>query len=552
MDNYLFDEIHATLPKFNERVCRGLAVEHLKEAMAYIKGVMKCASKSFPEGLVFEDVVRCTPREEYNELTRKRYGKHQIELSESDVYLVRFMFSYNDGSGPRPLPPKYMFLPAVGPGGSIRIKGTRYFVSPVIADKAISIEESGLFIPLTRAKLNFERASHSFMVNGVMQNHGAVVTSRIYNNGDDKAKGPNAVKCEVSIIHYMFAQFGLTETLRRFCGIDVIVGTPDDINNKMYPEDKWYIFSSLHSFQGTRPKAARRVQFYEGCTIRLAIRKSDFNEIVRDYIASFFYVADHLPAEVVLEELDDPRMWRLALGRIIKNQRSEGKLANEMDVHMASLSEYVDELSIQTFRRADINVSNVWELFHYIVSNMGALMRSRRGNVDDATALLGISSMFNKNLIILRYILFDITYSIFMAMYKLAPDKRVLTFDSINETLNKTLKYDAIFKINGEKHGETATHQISGDNMFMKITSNIVQQTKANDGYSSDTTEYDPQLVLHSSQMAVASYLNQPKSNPTGRDCINPFILLDGTDIVQIPERHEPVLREMEKVVQRD
>ena len=551
MDNFLFNSIHDGLPKFNERVCRGLAVEHLREAMMYIKGVMKGASKSFPKGLIFEDVVRCTPKEEYNELTRKRYGKHQIELSKSDVYLVKFMFSYDDGTGPRPMPPKFMFLPAVGPGGCIRIKGTRYFVSPVIADKAISIEQNGLFIPLTRAKLNFERASHNFLVNSTLQNHGAVVTSRIYNNGDDKAKGPNAVKCEVSIIHYMFAQFGFTETMRRFCGIDVIVGGPE-LTSQMYPSDKWYILSSLHAHMGTRPKAARRVQMYESCSIRLVVRKSDFSEIVRDYIASFFYVADHLPLEVAIDELDDPRMWRLALGRIIKNQRSEGKLANEMDVHMASLSEYVDELSVQKFKRADINVSDVWDLFHYIISNMGALMRSRRGNVDDTTALLGISSMFNKNLVILRYLLFDITYSIFMTMYKLAPDKRVLTFDSINETLSKTLKFDAIFKINGEKHGETATHQISGDNMFMKITSNIVQQTKANDGYSSDTTEYDPQLVLHSSQMAVASYLNQPKSNPTGRDCVNPYVDLDATDIVQIPERHEAVLREMEKVVMRD
>ena len=52
--------------------------------------------------------------------------------------------------------------------------------------------------------------------------------------------------------------------------------------------------------------------------------------------------------------------------------------------------------------------------------------------------------------------------------------------------------------------------------------------------------------------MAVASYLNQPKSNPTGRDCINPYIELDATDVIKIPARHEPVLREMEKVVQRD
>lgn len=551
MDNFLFGEIHKTLPKFNERVCRGLAIEHLKSAMAHVKGVMKCASKSFPEGLVFEDVVRCTPREEYAELTRKRYGKHQIELAKSDVYLVKFLFSYNDGETTRQLPPKFMFLPHVGPGGCIRIKGTRYYVSPVIADKAISIEQNGLFIPLTRAKLNFERSSHNFMVNGKVQNHGAVVTSRIYNNDSDKAKGPNVVRCEVSIIHYMFAQFGLTEALRKFCGIEVIVGGPE-LTRKEYPENEWLVLSSLHSFHGTRPKAARRVSLYESCTIRLVIKKSDYTEVVRDYIASFFYVADHLPLEVNIDEVDDPRMWRLALGRIIKNQRSEGKLANEMDVHLASLSEYVDELSIQTFKRAGIIVSDVWDLFHYIVQNMGALMRSRRGNVDDATALLGISSMFGKNLVILRYILFDITYSIFMAMYKLAPDKRALNFDSINETLTKTLKYDAIFKINSEKHGETATHQISGDNMFIKITGNIVQQTKANDGYSSDSTEYDPQLVLHSSQMAVASYLNQPKSNPTGRDCANPYIELDKTDVIQIPARHEEVLRAMERVVMRD
>lgn len=533
MDNYLFGEIDKGLPKFNERVCNGLAVEQLKRGMDYVRGVAKCASKSFPEGLKFEDIVRCTPDEEYRELTRKRYGKHQIELSKSDVYLVKFLFSYEG----KQLPPKYMFLPTAGPGGAIRIRGTYFYISPVLADRAISVEEDKLFIPLTRAKLNFERSNASFLANDVHKS-GAIISSKIYNGGEPPT-GKDAVKCDTLIAHYQFCQFGFTETLRRFCNAEIVVGG-DEITRDNYSPDKWVICTSRCARTGTKPRGVKSAALYEGTKIRLAIRREDFHGAMVDYVAAFFYVTDHFPSRVQLEDLDEPTMWRIVLGKILKSKRSEGKLANEMDIHMASLNEYVDALTIDMLHRENIIVNDVWDLFHFIMVNMSDIMISA-----------DVSSMYDKRLTTLRYVLFDITHSIFTCMFALTPDKRTLNEHNVNETLNKCLKMDAVFKLNSEKHGETSTQMISGDNMFLKVTGSMVQQTKANDGYSADSTKTDPTLVLTASQTEVASYLNQPKSNPTGRDSINPFILLDSDDAIVRKEKFQRLLTALELDIRR-
>jgi len=542
MDTFLFDKIIEDVPPFNERICRGLAVEQVKHALDYIRGVMKCACKSARPGLVFEDIVRCTPQEEYFEVTKMRFTKQQIELAKSDVFLVKLLFSFKDDEGVvTQLKPKFIYLPFVTEGGAMRIRGTRYFISPVVADWAISVEKNGIFIPLTRARLNFERKSHGFIANGTVTT-GEVVTSRIHNiKNKDTSRGKTSVNCDTSIAHYMFCKFGLTETFKRYAKVDIVVGD-STMSTKQYSPAEWVIVSSVHARNGTRPPAAKRLTVYDQTTLKFAIPKSEYdkNAKLRNFIAAVFYIADHVPQNVLPDEVEDTAMWRLALGKIIMSQRSEGKLANEMDTHIASVSDYVDELARQKLVRVGIHATDIWDLFGCLIFNMSKIMIQT-----------DMSTMYGKNLSILNYLLFDVTYNIFIGIFNLAPDKRVLTADKVDKILTRALTREAVFKINSDSHRESEHQQISSDNMFIKVTSNMVQQTQVDDGFSSSSKELDPQMILHSSQLAIGSHLNQPKSNPTGRDCANPYMILNDLNVTVEPPKHKTVLRKLEQDIRR-
>lgn len=527
MSSKLINHIFDKAPKFNEDICRGLAYQHLKSAREYVRQVLLCASKSFPEGFEFRDVVLCNPYEQYNEITRKQFNKHRFELAESDVYLVKLIFAFEG----KELPPKYMFLPFCHESGGIRIRNTWYYIAPVIADKAFSVESDGLFVPLTRAKLNFTREMYSFITNNIRE-HGAVIASPIHN---DKSNGGGF---KTLIAHYLFAQVGVVETFKNYFDVDVVVGG-DEINEENYNHDKWVVCSSIHAKTGTKPKAIRTRGLYTPTKVRLAIPKSQYTTAVRDVVASFFYVLDLFPDRLELDYIHDTREWRVVLGRIIKKDRGEGKLINEIDFHLSCVNDYLDILSIEMFHREGIEVNDIWELFKYIIENMTEIITK----TDRA-------SMFNKRLVVLRYVLFDITYSIFSTLFALTRGKREYTYDKINEILSKELKRDAVFKLIDKRHGEKSTHLVSGDNYFLKITSAMVHQTRANDSYGSGVKS-DPAMVLHSSQAVVGSYLNQPKSNPTGRESINPFLQTDQNDGVLENPKWTPTLDSIEELIRR-
>ena len=96
-------------PKANPFVMNGLACHYLKEVEGYIDAVMRSAAKSFPPQLTYEGYERCTPHEEFNEVTKVRNNKRIFNLAHSDLYMVKYKFKHN---GVR-LPDRFICLPFV-------------------------------------------------------------------------------------------------------------------------------------------------------------------------------------------------------------------------------------------------------------------------------------------------------------------------------------------------------------------------------------------------------------------------------------------------------
>lgn len=524
MDNYLSALIHDSLPKFNDRIVNGMAVQELKYVEPYVHRIIQTAAMDFPPGLTYEGYRRCTPQEEVAEITRRSSNQSTHDLAPSYVYMVKFFFKFNGED----LDARPMYMPYVTDGGLMMLRGSTFAISPVLADKAISVGPDNIFVPLNRDKLTFQRLFHHYLRNGERETIYVVWAAMHHKSKAKGGAGRFAVRAKTALAHYLFAKFGLTHTFQRFANAEVVAGDESVVNEKTYPPEQWTICGSSRM----KPKGVRD-RFYRSTNIRLAVRNEQFNRVTSDLIGGFFYVVDHFPDRFEAEYLDETRLWIVTLGHLLFGSESnEGKLAEEVMSHLRSLDGYVDNEARSYLRSDGVYCEDLYDLLMHIIETFNQRVTHSGQQV---------ASMWDKRLMVLRYVLKDVTTSINKFMFAVSgPKKKPLNKAEINMLLKKYLKTNKIMSIS-MMHGEVSSVSSPGDNKFFKVTCTLIPQTDSSGGRGKSKAEAsDPGKLFDVSLAECGSYSTPTKSEPTGRNRINPFIHVheDGL-IVRDPNKRE-------------
>lgn len=537
MDNLLFDLVAEKTPKFNYVLTEGLAVQHLQFVEGYVDRQWRTAEKDFPIELRYIDYKRCTPNEEYAEETRRLTNQSTYELARSDLYTVKYLFTY----GGEELDPLYIKLPFVTDAGLIMLRGSTFSISPVLADKAISIDSNKIFIPLNRDKLTFERQIHPFMRNGERE-VSYVIYSQIYHltPKDKRIASKSPIRGKTTLVHYLLAKYGLDAMFGMYANVDVKVGMPAEINPETYNPDEWMICSSTM----LKPPRDVRTKFYVASPIRLAIRKSDYNLTTAGLIAGFFYVVDRFPDRVLPEYVNETRLWRVLMGYLLwGGGMNEGKLADSVVDHLRSLDGYLDGEAKTYLQEDGILCEDLYGLFFEIIDTFTHRITQSNSQV---------ASMYGKRLMILRYVMKDVTNAINKFMFKMnTSKKKPLLKQDVVKQMRKILKWDLIMSMNRD-HGEVSSVSAPGDNKWHKITSALVLQADSSGGQGkSRATANDPSRHLHASIAEVGSFIAMGKSDPTGRGRANPYVQIapDGL-IIRDPDKID-LLDQIQRSIQR-
>lgn len=510
MDPRIIELIAEQTPKFNDMVVEGIACAHLNMVELYVDRMFRTAEVDFPPDVRYLGYERCTPQEEYSEQTRRLTNTQStLELARSDVYMVRYRFSFRGEE----LEPRYLFLPFVTSAGIITIRGSTFSIAPVLADKAVSVGPDSIFIPLNRDKLIFERQVHHFYRNGERETP-YVIYSQVYHLTEKQRRlGRKRVVTGVTTLtHYLFAKYGFTRTFEEFCNTKVFVGDSTTITEEFYPADKYYICTSTR----LKPKGVKD-PFYQATDVRLAVAKEDYTLTIATMVGSFFYIADLFPNRVFAEYVDEPRLWMILLGKLLFGDgSSEGKLIEDIMSHLKSLDGYVDSEAKTYLREDNVFVEDIYMLFMHIVETFSQRLTQSTSQV---------ASMYDKRLMILRYVMKDVVNAINSFMFKLTSfKKRELTKNDVITAMRYILKPTLIMGLN-RKHGEVSSVSCPGDNMFFKVTSQVVLQTESSGSKRrSKASTNDVSKFLHASIAEVGSYNTMSKSEPTGRSKINPCV----------------------------
>lgn len=522
MDPHLLALIKNVIPKINDDIANGLAVREMKHAEEYVDRIFKNAAAGFPPQLKYEGYRRCTPDEEVAEALRSRSNVNTYDISRSDLYMVRYFFSWEGEE----LEPRHMYLPYLNDGSIFHLNGSAYVLSPVLADRAVSVGPREIFVPLTRDKLRFLRVYHHYYRDGHRES-AYVVWSLMHHGSKKRGTGRSAGR--TCMAHYLFCKYGVTETFRRFGHADIRLIEESDYTKEAYPPEQWTICGSMR-----RSPRGDRDKYYRGSSTLLLCPRSQWTQLVADLTSGFFYTVDRFPDRIKAAYVDDTRLWRVLLGLLlIADVSNEGKLVEEIDAHITSLDSYLDTETKSYLRTDGILAEDVYELIAHVIETFNV----RVNNINNV-----VGSMWGKRVMILRYVLKDITTAINLFVYKLTATRgKVLTKREVENWLRYRLKTKAVNGINRTAHGEKTNAACPGDNKFLTVTRDLISQTKSSGSKKNDIeSTNDPAMVAHASIMECGSYNTMSKSDPTGRKDINPFMLLraDG-EVLRNPKTKE-------------
>lgn len=553
MDKLLFEKILETTPKFNERLVQGLAVSEMQHVEKYVhERIFKVAAKDLPPSIQYLGYERCTPEEEHTEVVKRQRmaaKKATFEIAPSDFYMCKYLFSFEG----QPIEPLYIYLPYVRQAGIIRIRGSLFHITPVIADRSLSVGMDSIYMPFNRLKVNMFRFLYNYLLDGKRESE-YLVRSKLH-NAQVKSRGRRRSllsNMKTILPHYLFARYGLRETFQMYCGATVEVGYADTVNVKTHPPEEWVICESINKDQKPIGPRAR-----PGTAIRMAVRKQegeDGKPIKHETsvcVAAFFYIADHFPNRVQPGWVDDARLWVVLLGHLLfGSQHSEGKLAEEVYSHLQSLDKAMDQESQNNLMMSDIMCSTMYDF----LANMSFTFSNRV-----TKAIKTVASLYGKRLMVLRYVLSDLRDAVNNFMFKMNKDsisrKRPMTRKDVEMELRRYIKPDVLFKISGSKHREVVSVSCPGDNMLFKLTTQALLQTQSSGTHSSTgtggRTGTDASKLLDVSVADIGSYNTMSKSEPSGRNKLNPYCHFDADGVlIKNPELTE-LLDRTQEMIQR-
>lgn len=535
MDKALFDLVAARTPKFNDPLVDGLAVSHMRSVEAYIDHMFRTAETDFPPEVRYEYFRRCTPYEEYAEETRRQSNQSTCELARSDIYLAMYQLSFNGEM----LDPVFIYLPFVGDAGIITLRGSLFSISPVLADKAVSVDTDSIFIPLNRDKLTFERQIHMFYRGGERET-AYVIWSEIYHISpkDKRIASKSAVRGKTTLVHYLLAKYGFTAMFAMYANIEVKVGLPEEINIHTYPESDWIICSSTQ----IKPRGVRD-KTYVASNIRLVIRKADYNLTTAGLIAGFFYIVDLFPDRIKPEYVNEQRLWRVLMGHLLWGSgTNEGKLADDVAVHLRSLDGYLDGEAKANLREDNIYCETLYDLLYEIIDTFNH--RVTQSNTQ-------VASMYDKRLMVLRYALKDITKAINLFMFAITSSKKKpLTKQDVQKQMKRLFKPKLVLRINRD-HGEVSSVAIPGDNKYFKGTSQITLQVDSSGGRGKKSSTNSPSQFLHASISEVGSHNGMGKSDHTGRNRVSPFVRIGPDNVIERDPDKVELIDSVQRKIQR-
>ncbi len=521
MNDVLKRTIEENCPKFNKNVVEGTAKYVLKVIPEFFDDIIKSSIRSLSPSinLTYEGYRRLTPKEEFNRMIVSDINKTTYDLAVSDLYMVEYIFKYNNEIIRRPL-----YLPFTNDGNIIQISNTKYSIVPVLSDTVISPSYNEVFVRLLKDKLTFKSTTRNFIINGEKQ-PGQIVYTRIVKTSTMNLSD-NIGKPLTAVSLYLLGEYGFKETMKRYCKTDKYVITNQDTTN---------LKAEYNIFESTRIKPRSLKEYgYNGHEVKICLHKSiEITPFLENFIFGIIYTLDILPEHADdmitvsnMDNIEEERLyWRIMLGRITyKNSFSIDRIVDDMNEHFDTLQGYLDNLIKTKLRENGIRVNNFFDLLVNILDNYNIwLINSKEYNSD----------INNRYIDMLYYIMYDIIVGfnkVILNINKRAGKKANLSQKEIVKIFTNELSPRKIFTLVKSQSQNLALMlcDSSTDIKYPKVTALLEDQSRGNGVKRGSKTQFpESTKTLKGHDLYLGSLLFLTKTAPSPRFRANLYMNYD-------------------------
>ena len=508
--------ISAIAPKFNLQLVEGLAYHRINNAIDYINNFIRysCEGKTNTH-LRYLGYKELQPKDEMKFLFTKT-NKVMYDIAKNDIYLVEFYFQY--GENPEIIK-QYFYIPFMNKGNTMHLSGNEFLISPVLADKVISIGEKIIFINILTAKYSFTRTYFGVNVNGRLTRV-PLINTVLYKNQAKKLE--DTTKANTTVMHYLLANYGYTKTMELLLGF---VPTPvyDYSGN-----DKVVIHPA-----GTAPQGfIKNKNLYNPSTIKFVVDQDKYDEKVLYCIGNIFYIIDNFPESISIDELDSTVIWKRLLAEIIHSgNHGLAYLSEKINAHFNDLNSQFDTITVNKLADVNVNANSLIQLLAVIFDNFNNWIMSASSR----------SLYYNKTYEVESFVLANLTSRITRIVLDINKEELRtggLPLDDkvVASIFRKYFLTRRIFSLKNEKQF-VSTIEYSGDHYYPKKTAIVVQQESDFVDVKGEVNTSEKKKIV-ASMATVGSILGLSKSNPTPLIRLNPYVNVDPVTGTILPHPH--------------
>jgi len=523
MHQKLFEAIDESMPRFNQTIAEGFHQKEFENGLHYFRHSLGLIFKSIEKrGVFFRDVVRVPPREYIEYLTKS--SNKIYDIHKETLYPVKLLFEYMDKSKRIvPMGPVYTMLPYCDAHGDMWLRGTQYSLQFVLAERGLPVtKENSLFVKVLGFKFKigiehflYDQVFTETANNMTRTNDINLAANRFYSPTEARKIKDNKTPTPL-LAWYIFADMGFTRAMQQYGECDFEVGPTDALIAECKASDRWEIITRSSS------RNARSLGDFVGHDYAVAVRnrsskRKELSSMALQYAAALLFVIDCLSSYFDIDSIDSPDYWKLIIGRCsVKAGDSNEYIMRLMNEHFDSINEYLDEDSIKKFASQSIVVTNMFDLFNYIIANRSEIVQT----TDRASA-------FHKELASLEFTLDKLITAANSFKHDIKNNSE-LSQKKVARFLNNNFH---IKEIDNARTTNLIQEPTPTDNPYIDYGLGCMPQHKVYTGAGNkkkrgdfDTT--DSACFTHASLPFVHSYLRVTNPYPDGRGFLTPCVFL--------------------------
>lgn len=568
------------IPTMNKVVAEGIGYAQARDGIERIidrrlKNELSSNDENslLPKGFQYSHCRVMSPLEMYQWQVEKNKGSRSggrgrprgIDVARSDYYMIELVFDLpKTPSGERPQRKAAMFVPFIRRGGFMSVRGTEYHTSAVYHTPGLCLMDDGLFVNFNftrKVKFKDNPRVTPLYIQGRPNAFKMPSTEDFYkgtlNDGGRKLK-PTPIPL------WLFAQYGFSDAIRRYTGVNVAILTEDTA--RLLDTDHYVIIRSANE------KVNKHIAYV------LAIPKKDLPSTQTGYVwskeetnlltmcAAFFDVAhffaanrtsevgyllksDTVNPEEDIAELNDPDVWKIILGKCVLGINGDpAEILKRIRHHLNEILRYICPRFRGELQSNDDEIPddlNIFDFLYYTTQKLND-RRNRKSN--------DIASLYGKRLTVVDYLLLGkdgFTSAVSHLRWKLeglvkdSTPEELAQVDLTGKITNFINTYMSVGLLQGleSTHGEVSTFTCTTESLVLGVSTHAIDQTETSKRSSRASVNLDDRKNhIDVSFMEAGSIMYLPKSGPFGPSILSPYVKLSPKYIIMQKPYLKPIL----------